>query len=770
VQSANEELQSTNEELETSKEEIQSSTEELNTVNDELTNRNAELNRVNNDLVNLIGGVQLPIVILGPDLRIRRFTPAAEKLLNFVPADIGRWIGDIKLILDDIPDIEAQMLEVLDTVSTRERDVRDRHGRWHSLPLRPYKTLDNKIDGVVMVLFDVDPLKRAQEYAESIVSTVREPLLVLDDELRVKTASRSFYETFHATPDETENRLLHELDNRVWDIPDLRRLLGEILPLSNHVTDFVLKGEFGHIGTRTMMLNARRLMQAADRAPLILLAIEDITESENAKSALRDSEQRFRALFELGPVAVYACDASGVIQAFNSRAVELWGRQPTPGDTDEKFCGSLKLCRPDGNILPHDQCPMAEVLSGSIPEANNAEVVIERPDGSRITVVVSIRPLMSERGEITGAINCFYDITERKHAEELLRASEQRLASLIESSHDAIISKSLDGIIQSWNPAAERLFGYKAEEIVGRPISLIIPADRAEEEQRIIASLRAGEPVEHFESVRVRSDGQTVQVSLTISPIRDQTGHVVGASKIARDITNQKRLEGELLEGDRRKNEFLAMLAHELRNPLAPIHNAVQILRLKSADAEAVASASNMMERQVGQMVRLVDDLLGVNRITQGKFELRRGRVELASAVNHAVEAARSLYASHKLLVTLPEQAINGATSLAMLLNLTGNETHTAFDGLEAVEAAVNLRPEVVLLDIGLPNLDGCEVCRRIRRQPGGKRMLLVALTGWGQEEDRQMCREAGFSSHLVKPVELPALMKLLAKFQSSPT
>jgi two-component system, chemotaxis family, CheB/CheR fusion protein len=231
VQSANEELQSTNEELETSKEEIQSSNEELNTVNDELTNRNAELNRVNNDLVNLIGGVQLPIVILGPDLRIRRFTPAAEKLLNFVPADIGRSIGDIKLSLDDIPDIEAQMLEVLDTVSTKERDVRDRHGRWHSLRLRPYKTLDNQIDGVVMVLFDVDPLKRAQAYAESIVSTAREPLLVLDNDLRVKTASRSFYETFHATPDETENRLLHERDNGVWDIPDLRRLLGEILPL-----------------------------------------------------------------------------------------------------------------------------------------------------------------------------------------------------------------------------------------------------------------------------------------------------------------------------------------------------------------------------------------------------------------------------------------------------------------------------------------------------------------------------------------------------------
>jgi two-component system, chemotaxis family, CheB/CheR fusion protein len=621
-------------------------------------------------------------------------------------------------------------------------------------------------------------------------------------------------------------------------------------------------------------------------------------------------------LFELRPVAVYACDASGVIQEFNSRAIELWGREPKRGDTDEKFCGSLKLCRPDGTVLPHEQCPMADVLTGRIPQARDAEVLIERPDGSRITVLVNIRPLVSERGDITGAMNCFYDITERKHAEERLRASEHRLASLIESSNDAIIRQSLDGTIESWNPAAERLFGYTADEAVGRPISLNIPAARAEEETQIIASVRAGEPVEHFESVRVRRDGQTIQASLTISPIRDQAGRIVGASQIARDITNQKRLEAELLEADRRKNEFLAMLAHELRNPLAPMRNSVQILRLKSADAEAVASASDMMERQVGQMVRLVDDLLDVNRITRGKIELRRGRVELASVVNHAVEAARSLYVSHKLLVTLPpkpiyldadptrlaqvvgnllnnackfsdkgggvllsverdgahavlrvrdtgigiaaeqlprifdmfmqidtslERSVSGlgigltlvknlvemhggtvaaqsaglghgsefvvrlpaldestapppeprideltkvparrilivddnrdsATSLAVLLKLSGHETHTAFGGLEAVEAAANLRPEVVLLDIGLPNLNGYEVCRRIRGQTGGKGMLLVALTGWGQEEDRQKCRDAGFDSHLVKPVALPDLMTLLAKFQSSGT
>ena len=129
--------------------------------------------------------------------------------------------------------------------------------------------------------------------------------------------------------------------------------------------------------------------------------------------ALRESEERYRILFELGPVAVYSFDASGVIQEFNRLAAELWGREPALGDTDERFCGSFKLFRPDGSFMPHEQCPMAEVVSGKIPEVRDAEVLIERPDGSRITVIVNIRPLKNQRGEVTGAINCFYDITER---------------------------------------------------------------------------------------------------------------------------------------------------------------------------------------------------------------------------------------------------------------------------------------------------------------------------------------------------------------------
>jgi PAS domain S-box-containing protein len=950
VQSANEELQSINEELETSKEELESANEELTTVNEEMANRHAELNRLHSDLVNIQTSAHQAIVLLGRDLTIRRFSVPAEKQLNLMASDVGRPFSHVRHNLA-VSDLESLITEVIGSVRASEWEVQDKDGRWLSLRVRPYLTPDNRVDGAVLVLVDINDLKRsesaiaaAREYAENIIATMREPLVVLDSGLRVESVNRAFYRMFGATPSETIGRFIYELGNHQFDIPELRALLEEILPQSHTVDDYLVERDFEQLGRRSMLLNARRMHSTAGSPGRIVVAIEDVTARKRAEesqarlaaivassddaiiskdltgvitswncgaerlfgysaqeavgqpitllippdrfdeeervierirrgegvdfetvrrrkdgtlvdvsvavspirdregmvvgaskiarditerrtvaAAIRDSEERYRTLFDLGPVAVYSCDASGVIQKFNRRAAELWGREPALEDSDQRFCGSFRMFRPDGQFMPHAQCPMAEVVAGILSEVRDAEVVIERPDGTRVIVVVNIRPLKNQHGEITGAINCFYDITERKQVEETLRVA------------------------------------------------------------------------------------------------------------------------------DRRKNEFLAMLAHELRNPLAPILVSIEVLR-RAQDGEGshldksrwhadgaatshdlsheIDHALDVLQRQVGQMVRLVDDLLDAGRISRGKIDLHRERVELSSVVYHVVDAARPISErrEQELTVALPsvpvyldadptrlgqiignllnnackftecgghvwltvereeesgadraegasprlapqvvirvrdtgigiaadqldhvfemftqvdtslERSLTGlgigltlvktltemhggtvevlsdgvgqgsefivrlplpvetdtaaarptltqpvlatplrilivddnhdsADMLATLLQFAGHETFAAHDGLTAIEEAARLDPDVILLDIGLPVLNGYEAARRIREQQGQKRRpLLVALTGWGQDDDRRRSSVAGFDAHLVKPVDDAVLTRLLAE------
>ncbi len=281
IQSSNEELQSTNEELETAKEELQATNEELTTVNEELQNRNIELGSVNNDLVNLLTSVHIPVLILGSDLRIRRFTLPAEAALGLIPADVGRPLGDLKLRLV-VPDLEALILQVRETLEVREVEVKDREGHWYSLRLRPYQTVDHRIDGVVLVLIDIDQSKRrteeiqeARDYAQAIIETVREPLLVLNGDLRIQVANRAFYQMFQVTPEETENRLLYDLGDHQWDLPRLRELLEKILPTNSQFEDFQVEEEFPRVGHKRLALNARRIERRNGSTPLILLAMEE---------------------------------------------------------------------------------------------------------------------------------------------------------------------------------------------------------------------------------------------------------------------------------------------------------------------------------------------------------------------------------------------------------------------------------------------------------------------------------------------------------------
>jgi two-component system CheB/CheR fusion protein len=284
IMSSNEELQSTNEELETAKEELQSTNEELTTLNDELESRNSELEQVNNDLHNLLGAINIPIIMVGPDLRIRRFTGVAEKLLNLIPGDVGRPLTDINLNVD-LPHPAKLVTEVIDTLQTREMDVQDKDGHWWSVRVRPYKTTDNKIDGAVIAMLDVDLLKTSSEQirtgralAEAVVNAVHRPLMVLDKDLVVQQANHAFFRTFKTTPDELLHHRIYEVNEGEWNSPKLRTLLEEILPHNSPCENFVLENNFPKLGRKRVVLNANRMPSDEGRIQLILLSVETVSD------------------------------------------------------------------------------------------------------------------------------------------------------------------------------------------------------------------------------------------------------------------------------------------------------------------------------------------------------------------------------------------------------------------------------------------------------------------------------------------------------------
>jgi len=470
-------------------------------------------------------------------------------------------------------------------------------------------------------------------------------------------------------------------------------------------------------------------------------------------------ERSFRQVLEALPAAVYATDAEGRLSYFNSACAQLSGRVPELGS--DRWCTAWKLFHADGRPMPYDESPMATALRGELASAS-AELHAQRPDGERISMTAHPVLLRDEHGKVLGAVHMLVDTTARARGD----AAGAFLAAIVASSDDAIITKSLDGVITTWNAGAERLFGYAAAEAIGRPITMLIPPDRLDEEPRIIERLRRGERVDHFETRRMRKDGALLDISLTISPVRDSHGNVIGASKVARDVTQRKRTElaqqeseerfrmiadnmnqlawtcdslgdvtwynqrwidytgfsvdemrgwgwmqvhhpehvarvvervkraaeageawedtfplrsrfgtyrwflsravpirneqGEIVRWfgtntdvteqfeaeealraeDRRKNEFIATLSHELRNPLAALSSAIQVLKMQEqGDANSVqARAREVLERQVAHLTSLVGDLLEVSRVTSGVVRLDKQRIDLVQLLRHAIE------------------------------------------------------------------------------------------------------------------------------------
>lgn len=669
AQSANEELQSINEELETSKEEIQSSNEELATVNDELQHRNVELNLLNNDLFNLLSSVQMAIVIVGQNLRVRRFTPMAERVFNLLPTDIGRPISDIQLNLS-IPDLAPLLAEVIGTATARECEVRDRQGLWYSLRIQPYRTLENKADGAVIMLVDIDMLRRAREYAESIVATVRESLLVLDADLCVQTASRSYYQTFQETPETTEHRFFYDLGDGQWNIPELRRLLAEIGPQGGAVEGYEVERELPRIGRKTMLLHARRFFQESGQKSLTLVAIEDITARKELERALLQrveelaaadrSKNEFLALLAhelrnpLAPLrnAAHVLEAAGADAATIEQARDMMNRQ------------IQNMSR-----LIEDLLDISRITRGEVRlrrERLELAALLRR-------VVEQTQPLLAERGQELALT--------LPHEPVYVDADPTRL--------DQVFGNLLNNA-SKFTPYGGHLW--------------------------VTAELEGTAPGEAV--VRVRDDGSGMAPE-TLPRIFD--------------LFMQADRSYERTGGGLGIGLTLARRLVELHGGRVEAHS------------EGLGQGSELVVRL--PILPPVD-----------KKPERYG------------EAAGSTVAGWALPVTSPSRIlvvddnVDTAESLALLLRLRGHEVETAHDGPDALKKAGSFHPEVVLLDIGLPGLDGYQVAGRLRRRRQTAKALLVALTGYGQEEDQRLAREAGFDYHLTKPVDPLIIYDLLAR------
>ncbi len=325
---------------------------------------------------------------------------------------------------------------------------------------------------------------------------------------------------------------------------------------------------------------------------------------------------RLAALAAITDEALIATDASGVITEWNAAAERVFG-----------YGAAEILGRPFCTIV---------TLPASSPDPKHAiEITGRRKDGSTIAMSLSVAPIPRADGRPGGAVYVARDPGEKAR----IQRAAKYLSAIVESSDDAIVSKDLDGIVVSWNDAATSMFGYTAPEIIGRSIRIVIPDDRQSEEDEVLARIRRGERVDHFETMRKRKDGTLFPVSLTISPILDDTGRVVGASKIARDISDRKRLEERLFEANRLKDEFLATLSHELRTPLNAILGYANMIKSGAVAEENRERAIDTIERNARSLTKLVEDVLDMSRIVSGKMRLHIQPVQVSDVVCGAIDA-----------------------------------------------------------------------------------------------------------------------------------
>ena len=624
--------------------------------------------------------------------------------------------------------------------------------------------------------------------------------------------------------------------------------------------------------------------------------------------SLQEVEQHFTELVAgVEDHAIFLMDPNGIVKSWNAGARRIKGYEANEiiGTSFTRFYMQDAI---------DSGWPQEELKRAAAAGRFQDEGWRLRKDGSRIWANVVITALRTPQGGLRGFLKITRDLTERKQAEETLRQSEERLRLMIENVQDyAIFMLDPSGHIATWNLGAERIKGYKAAEIMGQHFSVFYSSEdvaSGKPARELEIAVREGRVED--EGWRVRKDRTQFWANVVITALHDSQGTLQGFAKITRDMTNKQRVE-QLQLADKQKNEFLAMLAHELRNPLAPIRNGVELLKMSRSALPEIQATTRMMERQIIHLVRLVDDLLDVSRIVTGKIHLDKEPIDVAEFVDRAIEEVQPTIDArgHELMLSRParqiivegdmvrlaqvvsnllanaakyteeasqiwltveaddnyvlirvrdqgigmapeeltrvfnlfEQAdssisrfrgglgigltlvkrivelhggsvtatspgesqgsefvvrlpiseagsttqgyysprdlkrqlgrrilvvddnVDAALSVERLLTKWGHDVQTSFNGPEAIEKARTFRPQIVLLDIGMPGMSGYEVAKQLRSEKEFEGVIITALTGYGQAEDRQRSREAGFNHHLTKPPD----PELLAALVDSP-
>ena len=657
VESSNEELQSANEELETSKEELQASNEELMIYNDEIGSRNTELQYLTEDLRNLLESIPIAIVIVDRSTRIRRLTPSATRHLNITDSDVGRPLSSVRLGLD-VPALDTRLNRAVESGVADEIELQNEHGAWLSLRLRPYVTDDGRVDGVVLMLLDVDTLKRAQAYLESIVATIRGPLLVLDSELRVRTANRSFLSMFDTTSAQTEGRLLFELGDRELDDPNLKQLLEKLLLNNVEIHDFVFTPKIPKLGRRAMFLDARLLIQAPSENPLILVSIDtDLTAerrlvdiAEHQATELRQSNRRKDEF-----IATLAHELrnplASIVNSFE--AIRL-----AAGRDDIVETASMALSRQ----LAHLQQLIDDLLDAGRVSSGKFDL---HPTHHALAQVID---------DALDAVRPFYE-----HKQQALSVGgfDRNLRVVGDQTRlTQVVENILDNASKFTPPGGQIVLSVELE---GTNI--------------VIRVRDSGIGIEAAQAATIFDMFMQIDSSLE----RANSGLGIGLT-LVKTIVELHRGSVEVhSRGPGLGSEFT------LRLPI-----------LDQSTVPTTRTSENQLPT-VSRRILIVDD----NR--------------------------------------------DGAESLARVLELFGHTVSIASDGDAALSAAAEFTPDLILLDIGLPKLNGFEVARKIRKEAWGQSIVLIALTGWGHPEHRRESAAAGFDAHLLKPVRVADLLRALA-------